>query len=153
MWVLRALGKASVTFALTSSAFFATSAAGQSPVTRPNSTGEVSKPEPGSTEDRVAALDSKPKDYQSEIDAVKAENLALRELLRKIEEQQRILLEQVTRLQRRLDGGVATDLSIVGQPNERPTTADVAVPTTGTALDTPLAVTCLLYTSPSPRDS
>ena len=141
MWVLRALSKASVTFALTSSAFFATSAAGQSPVIRPHSTGAASKPEPGSTEDRVPAHDSKPKDYQSEIDAVKAENVALRELLRKIEEQQRILLEQVTRLQRRLDGGVATDLSIVGQPNERPTTADVAVPTTDTALNTPHAVT------------
>ena len=141
MWVLRALSKASVTFALMSSAFFATSAAGQSPVIRPHSTGATSKPEPGSTEDRVPAHDSKPKDYQSEIDAVKAENVALRELLRKIEEQQRILLEQVTRLQRRLDGGVATDLSIVGQPNERPTTADVAVLTTDTALNTPHAVT------------
>jgi hypothetical protein len=64
--------------------------------------------------------DSNPKDQQSDIDAVKAENLALRELLRKVEAQQEMLLEQVDRLQRRLDGGVATDLSIVGRPDERP---------------------------------
>ena len=63
------------------------------------------EPKPGSAENRVAAEDPKPKDLQSEIEAVKAENAAVRELLRKMEEQQKILLEQVDRLQRRLDGG------------------------------------------------
>jgi hypothetical protein len=146
----RAFIRASVALAFTSVICFATSPSGQSPVTRPNSTDAVSKPEPNSAEDRVAAQDSKLKDQQSEIDAVKAENCALRELLRKIEEQQKILLEQVDRLQRRLDGGVATDLSIVGQPNELPTTADVAVPTADPALNTPQAVTDSASTSVQP---
>jgi hypothetical protein len=100
--VLRALSKASVTLALTSTAFFATSASGQSPVTNPT-TSAASKPEVSSTE-------------QSELDALRIENLALQELLRKIEEQQRILREQLDRLQRRLDGSVTTDQSVVGQP-------------------------------------
>jgi hypothetical protein len=142
--------RASVALALTSVTFFTTSAFGQSRVPSPNSTGAVSKPEPGSAEDRVAAQDSKPKDQQSEIDAVKTENLALRELLRKIEEQQKILLEQLDRLERRVDGGVATDLSIVGQPNELPTTADVAMPTADHALNTPQAVPDSASTSSQP---
>jgi len=75
------------------------------------------------------AQGSKPGGLESEVADVKAENAAMREQLRKIEEQQKILLEQVDRLQRRLDRGVATDLSIVGQPTELPTAADVAMPT------------------------
>src|SRR4051812_49234245 len=105
----RAFIRSSAALALTSVTFLTTSAFGQS------------------AEDRGAAQDSKPKAQQSEIDAVKTENLALRELLRKIEGQQKLLLEQVDRLQRRLDGGVATDPSIVGPPSELPTMADVAV--------------------------
>jgi len=75
------------------------------------------------------APEVKPQDPQSESEAVKAENLALRERLRKIEEQQKTLLEQVERLQRQRDGDVATDLSIVGEASEPPTTAAVAVAT------------------------
>src|SRR3954466_1684475 len=121
----RAFIRASVALALTSVLCFPTSASGQSPETTPHSTGAVSKSESRSAQDTVAAQDSKRKDQQSEIDALKRENLALQELLRKIEEQQRILLEQVDRLQRRVDGGVATDLSIVGQANQPSPTADV----------------------------
>src|SRR5205814_3662096 len=120
------------------------------PVPRPSSTGAVSKPEPSAAEEGGVAQDSKPKDQQSEIDAVKRENLALRELLRKIEEQQKLLLEQVERLQRRLDVGVATDPSIVGQPSELPTMADVAVPTADPALNTQQAVTDPASTSSQP---
>ena len=76
---------------------------------------------------RGAAEAPKPKDLHSEIEAVKAENAAVRELLRKMEGQQRILLEQVERLQRRLDGGTATDVSMVSQPIVPPTTAGAAV--------------------------
>jgi hypothetical protein len=43
-------------------------------------------------------------DLQGEVDALKAENAEVRELLRKMEEQQKALLEQVDRMQRRLDG-------------------------------------------------
>jgi hypothetical protein len=47
---------------------------------------------------------------------VKAENAEVRELLRKMEEQQKILLEQVDRLQRRLDGGTPANAANASQP-------------------------------------
>ncbi len=78
------------------------------------------------------------------------ENAVIRELLRKMEEQQKILLEQVNRLQRRLDGGAATDVSIAGQPNVPSTTADASVPAANAALDTPPAVTDSAGTSVPP---
>ena len=136
MSIPRAFIKASVALALTSVTFFTTSASGQSPAAGPNSTAAVSEP--------------KQEDVQRRIEAVKTENAAVRELLRKMEEQQKILLEQVDRLQRRLDGGAATDVSIAGQPVELPTTADAAVPTADTALNTPQAVTNSASTSAQP---
>jgi hypothetical protein len=45
-----------------------------------------------------------PSDLKSEIETLKAENAVVRELLRKMEDQQKALLDQVDRLQRRLDG-------------------------------------------------
>jgi hypothetical protein len=59
---------------------------------------------------------------------MKAENAAVRELLRKMAEQQKTRLEQVDRLQRRLDGGTATEVSLAGQPIAPPTTAGASVP-------------------------
>ena len=141
MSIPRAFIKASVALALTSVTFFTTSASGQSPAARPNSTVAVSEPKPGSAENRVAAEDPKPKDLESEIEAMKAENAAVRELLRKMEEQQKILLEQVDRLQRRLDGGTATDVSTASQPIVPPTPADASVPAANAALNTPQPVT------------
>ena len=43
-------------------------------------------------------------DVNSEVEILKAENAVVRELLRKMEEQQKALVDQVDRLQRRLDG-------------------------------------------------
>jgi hypothetical protein len=122
----RAFIKASVALALTSVLFFTTSAFGQSPAATPNITAAVSEPKPASAGNRIAAENPKPKDLQSEIEAMKAENAAVWELLRKMEEQQRMLLEQVGRLQRRLEGGATTDVSMFGQPIVPPTTADAA---------------------------
>ena len=48
------------------------------------------------------------KDLQDEVAALKVENAAVRELLLKMQEQQRILIEQVGRLQLRLDTSTAT---------------------------------------------
>ena len=141
---------ASLALAFTSVTFFTTSASGQSPAARPNSTVAVSEPKPGSAENRVAAEDPKPKDLQSEIEAVKAENTEVRELLRKMEEQQKILLEQVDRLQKRLDGGAARDVSVAGQPLVPSTTADASVPAANAALNTPTAVTGSASTSVRP---
>ena len=45
----------------------------------------------------------KPSDLEAEVAAVKAENAAFREQLRKMEEQQKALLEMLDRLQRKLD--------------------------------------------------
>ena len=43
-------------------------------------------------------------DLKNELDSLKAENAIVRDLLRRMEEQQKALLDQVDRLQRRLDG-------------------------------------------------
>ena len=168
MSITRAYIKLSVVLALTSVALFTTSAFGQSPATRPNSTDKgiaaaqesrsgnpenkvaASEPKPGSAENKVAADEPKPKDLKDEIEAVKAENAAVRELLRKMEEQQKTLLEQVDRLQRRLDGGTATDASIAGQPIAPPTTADASVPAANAASNTPQPETDSASTSVQP---
>src|SRR3954470_13364529 len=59
--------------------------------------------EPGRAQTRTAGDES----LKSDLDALKAENAAVKELLRKMEEQQQALLVQVERLQRRLDGAPA----------------------------------------------
>lgn len=136
MSILRAFIKALVALALTSVTFFTTSASGQSRAARPDSTVAISEPKPGSAESSVAAEYPKPKDLQSEIETMKAENAEVRELLRKMVEEQKILLEQVHRLQQRLDGGAVTDVSIAGQPTVPLTTAETSAPAANAALNT-----------------
>jgi hypothetical protein len=124
----RAYIKLSISLALTSLALFTTSVCGQSPAVKPNGTEKGSavaqEARLANAENKVTADEPKPKDLQSEVDAVKAENAVVRELLRKMEEQQKTLLEQVDRLQRRLDGNTATDVSMAGQPVGPLATAD-----------------------------
>lgn len=76
------------------------------------------------------ADDPKPADLQSEIAAVKAENAAVREMLRKMAEQQKLLLEQVERMQKRLDDNATA--SVV-------TPATIIVPTNGPFNAAPIA--------------
>jgi hypothetical protein len=76
---------------------FAGSASAQSEATRPDG-------------HETVAEEPRPDDLKRELDPLKAENAAIRELLRKSEEQQRALLEQVDRLQRRLDGVTTVDV-------------------------------------------
>jgi hypothetical protein len=160
--------KLSVALALTSVTLFTTSAFGQSPASKPNSTDSTtiaaqgsrlgntenkiasSEPRPVSAENKVAADEPRSKDLKDEIEGVKAENAVVRELLRKMEEQQKTLLEQVDRLQRRLDGGAATDLSIGGQPIGPPTTADASAPAANAASNTPKAETDSASTAVQP---
>jgi len=154
MSVTRANSKLSIILVLTSVALFATSAFGQSPATGQNSTGKgiapqgsrlgnpedkviASEPKPGNADNKVSADEPKRKDLQSEVETMKAENAAVRELLRRMEEQQRALLEQVDRLQRRLDGGTATIASTDGQPIAPLTTADAPKPAANAASNTP----------------
>jgi len=110
----RAYIKLSVVLALTSVALFTTSASAQSPATKPNGSdkGTAAAQEPGvgnrdnktpaaepnaGSAEKNQAVAEKPErdDPRDDIEAVKAENAAVRELLRKIEEQQKTLLEQV----------------------------------------------------------
>jgi hypothetical protein len=57
-----------------------------------------------------------PDDLKSEIEALKTDNATVRELLRQMGEQQRALLEQVDRLQRRLDGITTASVEPGGEP-------------------------------------
>ena len=163
----RAYTKLSVALALTSVMLITTSVSGQSPATRPNSTDQgiaaahasilenpekkvaASESKPGSAEKKVATDEPNPTELKSEIEAVKAENAAVREQLRKLEEQQRTLLEQFERLQRRLNAGTATDLSVAGQPTVSPTT-DASAPAANGGLNTPQPVTNSASTSVPP---
>jgi len=66
---------------------------------------------------------SAPSELEKEIAAVKAENAAVREQLRKTEEQQKALLEKIDRLQRQLEGSAAAAVPRKGQPIAPATTA------------------------------
>ena len=78
----------------------------------------------------VAAEEPRPIDVKSEVDTLKAENAVVRELLRRMEEQQKALREQVERLQQRLDG-VTTSVEQSSEPSQvvdAASDANVAVP-------------------------
>jgi hypothetical protein len=64
---------------------------------------------------------------------MKAENAAVREALRKMEEQQKALLELVDRLQRRLDGPAITDVSRTTPPPVMAQPEDTVAPSTAPA--------------------
>lgn len=92
---------------------FAGSACGQSSATQPKEVAAV-EPKPDKPESKISPADSRPatrpNDLLTEVESLKAENAAVRELLRRMEEQQKALLEQVDRLQRRLDGVPTAEL-------------------------------------------
>ena len=158
MGVHRAYTRISIVLVLTSVMLFTTSVSGQSPSIKPNSAGKgvpaAQGLQLGNPENKVAVDEPKPKDLQSEVDAMKAENATVRELLRKMEEQQKTLLEQVDRLQRRLDEGTATNASIAGGPVVAPTTGDAsAAVATNAASNTPPPVTTPANTSGEPASA
>src|SRR5215216_7088687 len=109
-----------VTLVLTALTFFTTSANGQStPIRAGNSdkpTIAAQGPRPVNQENKVADDPPKPSDLESQVAAAKAENEAFRESLRKMEEQQKALLEMFDRLQRKLDGVAIVDVSGSAQP-------------------------------------
>lgn len=115
----RAFIKLAVTLALAT--LFATSASGQSPTAKETSTAQVPrlvKQADVKQADKVATEATKPNDLEAQVEAVKAENAAFREALRRMEEQQKTLLELVDRLQRKIDGNAAQ----VDQPANAPAT-------------------------------
>jgi hypothetical protein len=86
-----------------------------------------------------AAEEPRRNDLRNELDTLKAENAVVRELLRRMEEQQKVLLEQVDRLQRRLDGAATAAVEPTAQSQPagagEPTTngASAPVPAMGAA--------------------
>ncbi|MET0623788.1 MAG: bZIP transcription factor, partial [Pyrinomonadaceae bacterium] len=122
---------------------------GQSPATRPDSRQKegsaaqdsrsgnpeipASEPKPGRPENRVAADEPRPNDLHGEVETLKAENTTVREQLRRMEEQQKALLELVERLQRRLDGAATADVQPAVPPPGPPQAAEAPAPLTNEA--------------------
>src|SRR6266576_2644748 len=108
-------------------------------------------------------------DITSEVAAVKTENIALREQVNRVEEQQKILLEVVNELKRRLDGEPTTVVRESPPPTAPPTelmtatsfmaqpastsgeTTSIQTPTANTAFNSPPAATQLARTSGQPE--
>jgi len=103
-----------VGFVWTSTTLFASSALAQTPATVATK-----------TEKKVATDEPRPNDLQTEITNLKAENAAVRELLRKMEEQQKALLDQVDRLQKRLDAPRTAELQPITPAPDQSTRAAV----------------------------
>ena len=72
-------------------------------------------------------------DVESDVAALKADNAAVREQLRKMEEQQKALLELVERLQRRLDGTEAAPEAAAATPPATTEGSEAAAPSTAAA--------------------
>jgi len=88
--------KRSVALALASVTLCATSAVGQSAATNPNTVANGTvEPHAGNNDDAAAVGKPDRGDLEDEIEALKAENAAVRELLRRMAEQQKTLLERV----------------------------------------------------------
>jgi hypothetical protein len=134
MLVHRASMRLTVALALTAVTLFTTSASGQSTTTRPGNSAKENVPAQGyrlgNKGNKVAAEAPKPTNLESEVAAVKAENAAFRESLRKMEEQQKALLEMVERLQRDLTVG---NSSRTDQPASTSPAVDTTIPSTTTA--------------------
>jgi hypothetical protein len=122
-----------VGLALLSLTLLASSVFGQTPATRTDSQLK-----------ETTDTEGKPRDFESELANLKAENAAVREQLRKMEEQQKALLDQFERLQRRLDGAAITDV----QPNAQPQVADAAAP----VANAPVADTAAPQPAPTPEE-
>ena len=108
----RAYVRLSIALAYTSVTLFTTSAYGQSPAhpAGPNNDVPAAQgPRLSNPEKKIVAEGRRQDDLESDVAAVKAENAAVREQLRKMEEQQKALLELVERLQQRLDGTAIAD--------------------------------------------
>jgi hypothetical protein len=82
-----------------------------------------------------------PPNLEAEVQEMRAENTAIREQLSRLTEQQKSLAALVAKLQQLLEGGAATNASIVTTPIAPTIKADASAPRTNAVLDTPPAVT------------
>jgi len=100
--------------------WFATSANGQAFVPQPSSPDKQVAAAQGprliNAEKKVAEEGPRTTNLEDEVAAVKADNAAVREQLRKMEEQQRTLLDMLDRLRRRLDGSTVAEAPRATQP-------------------------------------
>jgi hypothetical protein len=129
----RAYVRLAIALVFTSITLFTTSVYGQSPSKRANPNNRIAAtqgPSSSNPEKTVAADGSKPSDLENDVAAVKAENAAVREQLRKMEENQKALLELVDGLQKRLDGLPVADVSRTAQPADAAPGADTPAPST-----------------------
>lgn len=110
----------------------ATPVFGQTPSTAPNSAQkEVATAAPkssGTPDIKASGAESNRNDLENEVAALKAENAAVRETLRKIEEQQKTLLEYVDRLQRKIDGPTTPTANESAETTTPDPTATAAAP-------------------------
>ena len=124
-----------VTLALTAATLLTTSARGQTTTPQPGNSNKDTVAAGSRLEkqdDKVATDAPRAGDLESQVEAVKAENAAFRESLRKMEEQQKTLLEMVERLQKKLDDTATANVQVV-QPIGPPTTADASMQVTNSA--------------------
>src|ERR1041385_699137 len=66
----------------------------------------AAEPTANKSENKAAAGETRRRDLQIEVESLRAENAAVRELLQKMADQQKALSEQVDRLQRKLDANL-----------------------------------------------
>jgi len=106
------------------------SAKGQAPVSQSGSekgSDATSAGQPNNPDNKVSPS-SRTSDLESDVAAMKADNAAVREQLRKMEEQQKALLELVDRLQRRLDGNAVVTPTDAAPAPDSTQPAETSVP-------------------------
>ena len=134
MPVHRASIRLTVIIALGAVTLFAASALGQSTTTLPKDTDKEPITAQRSRLDNQGNNGDveipKPSDLETQVAAVKAENAAVREQLRKMEAQQKALLELVERLQQRLDGSAIVEAPRTAQPTDPSQGAEASAPST-----------------------
>jgi hypothetical protein len=121
-----------VASALTLLTLFLTSTSGQSTTTQAGKSNESAAAQGAGLPNQEDKLSTEaPKsDLESDVAAVKAENAAVREQLRKMEQQQKSLLEIVERLQKKLDGTATADKLGTSQSTGPAQVAEASAPST-----------------------
>jgi hypothetical protein len=109
-------------------------APGAQPASQEKLAGATRAGQPSNSDNKVPPA-SRTSDLESDVAAMKADNAAVREQLRKMEEQQKALLELVDRLQRRLDGNaVVAGMDAAPAPGSTQP-AETSAPSTAPAED------------------
>ncbi|HEV8133936.1 MAG TPA: hypothetical protein VGP85_04640 [Pyrinomonadaceae bacterium] len=126
--------RVSITLAFALMTLLTNSVCGQSPAqpaSPNNDTAPAQGPRLSNSEKKAVAEGRRSDDLENDVATIKAENAAVREQLRRMEEQQKTLLELVDRLQRRLDGLPISEAPRTVQPLGSAQAAD-STPSTAT---------------------